>query len=467
MKIHISAICGMGMGSLARLLHSRGHEVGGSDAGIYPPMSTHLERLGITIKSGFNADHIPGDTDLVIIGNAIKRDNPEALETLRRGLKYLSFPQALEEMFLEGKESVVVTGTHGKTTTCSLIAWILESAGLDPSFLIGGIVRNFDASSKLGGGPHFVVEGDEYDTAFFDKGPKFLHYRPRVGVLTSIEFEHADIFGGLEDIKKTFARFVGLIPAGGRLIACFDNRHVREVCDDFPGVPLETYGAAPGAFWRLMDYRGTESGSSFTIVRGDDHFQIKSPLSGRHNALNTVAAFASARALGVAPGKIIAAITSYRGVKRRQEVLGVENDVTVIDDFAHHPTEVRETIIALKGRYQGRRLWAVWEPRTNSSRRNYFQNDYPEAFRHADRVIIAGVYRPEQIEPELLFSPEKLEADLKQLGADARHIKSVDGILDVLLAELAPGDVVLVMSNGAFGHIHERLLAGLRERIST
>ncbi len=465
MKIHMSAICGMGMGSLAQLLKASGHEVTGSDKSYYPPMSTLLEGLGIEIKTGFNPDNISPDTDLVIVGNAVKKENPEAIETLRRGLKYYSFPKALDEMYLKDKTSIVVAGTHGKTTTCTLIAWILETAGLDPSFLIGGILRDLGSSSKLGSGRQFVVEGDEYDTAFFDKGPKFLHYRPHIGILTSIEFEHADIFNDITDCKKTFAKFVELIPTEGKLIGCSDNPAVLEVCKKYKNCPIEFYGEDQAAQWRLADYKPTSDGSSFKIVySATERFDIQSPLAGKYNALNTVAAFAAAYTLGVKANNICQAIKSYRGVKRRQEIRGVADDIVVIDDFAHHPTEVSATITAMKELYAGRRLWAIWEPRTNSSRRNFFQNEYPSAFSEADLVIVAGVYRPEQIEPEKLFSPEKLVEDLTGLGCRARYISKVDDILKVLLKELQPGDIVLVMSNGAFGNIHVRLLDGLRNR---
>jgi UDP-N-acetylmuramate: L-alanyl-gamma-D-glutamyl-meso-diaminopimelate ligase len=462
MKIHMSAICGMGMGSLAQLLKAGGHEVTGSDLHYYPPMSTLLERLGITIKSGFSAENIAEGTDLVIIGNAVRRDNPEVRETLRRKLRYCSFPQALEEIYLQDKISVVVAGTHGKTTTCTIIAWILEHAGRHPGFLIGGIARNFDASSRLGRGVEFVVEGDEYDTAYFDKGPKFLHYRPHLGVLTSIDFEHADIFRDIEDCKNTFVRFIDCIPPEGTLIACGDNVHVLELCRRSKGVPIELYGIGQSSQWRLVDYLPTSTGSTFKILCPDGNATgINSTLTGIHNALNTVAAFGAASSLGIPADTIREAICGYQGVKRRQEVRGVVNDIMIIDDFAHHPVEVSATISAVKERYAGRRLWAIWEPRTNSSRRDFFQDEYPDAFSNADRVIVAPVYHPEQIEPGRLFSPQRLVMELKKRGVDARYGESADDIVCMILAETRGGDAVLVMSNGAFCNIHERLLKGL------
>ena len=468
MKIHLSAICGMGMGSLAQLLRASGHEVSGSDASCYPPMSTLLDRIGIEIKNGFAPEHISEGTELVIIGNAVRSDNPEVGETLRRGLRYLSFPQALEEMYLVQRTSVVVAGTHGKTTTCSLIAWMLHHAGLSPGFLIGGVLRNFDSSSARGAGRHFVVEGDEYHTAFFDRAPKFLHYRPHVGILTSIDFDHADIFSGIAACEDAFASFAALIPPNGRLIACGDDPRVREVCARASVAPVEWYGFRDDSQWRIADYHSAGSGASFTILAdGSETVTIDSPLAGRHNALNAAAAFAAAHGLGVSPGSIRDAIMSYQGVKRRQEVRGVVDDIVVIDDFAHHPIEVRETIAALKERYAGRRLWAVWEPRTNSSRRSFFQNDYPGAFLKADRVIVAGVYHPEQIEPECRFSPEKLVADLRGRGINARVIENVDDILRTIEAELTAGDVLLIMSNGSFGGIHGRIIEALRARSGT
>lgn len=465
MNIHMSAICGMGMGSLAQLLKASGHRVSGSDASVYPPMSTLLAQIGIEIRDGFKPEHIPADTELVIIGNAVRRENPEVEETFRRGLNYYSFPQALEELYLKERVSVVVAGTHGKTTTCALIAWLLHHAGLDPGFLIGGILRNFDSSSSLGGGKHFIVEGDEYHTAFFDRAPKFLHYRPSIGILTSVDFDHADIFSGLDDCKKTFAGFVSLIPRGGRLIACGDDPHVRELISQPCPAAVELYGFNKGAHWRITDFQSTPDGASFAIChRGDSGVRISSPLAGRHNALNLTAAFAAARAVGISPDILAGGAGGYLGVKRRQEVRGVEDEVVVIDDFAHHPAEVGETIAALKSRYRGRRLWAVWEPRTNSSRRNFFQELYPVAFSVADRVIVAGIYHPEQIEPERRFCPARLVADLRARGVNARSIEGVGDIVAMLSAELLRGDVVLIMSNGAFDNIHERLLAALRAR---
>lgn len=450
------------MGSLAQLLKASGHRVGGSDAGIYPPMSTLLARIGIEIRAGFSPAHIPPDTELVIIGNAVRSDNPEVLETQRRGIRYLSFPAALEEMYLAGRTSVVVAGTHGKTTTSSLIAWILHHAGLAPGFLIGGVMRNFGSSSALGSGPPFVVEGDEYHAAFFDRAPKFLHYIPAVGVLTSVDFDHADIFDGLDACKETFGRFASLVPPRGRLIACSDNRHIREIIDGRHSAPIETYGFLDGAEWRLSAYAGSASGAHFTLARrGGDSHRVESPLAGAHNALNATAAFAAASSLGVPPARILSALSTFKGVKRRQEVRGEPRGITVIDDFAHHPTEVRETISAIKERYAGRRLWAVWEPRTNSSRRNFFQEEYPDAFLGADRVVVAGVFRAEQVEPGRRLSPERLAADIGGRGVEARCIERADDILAALISECREGDVVLVMSNGDFEKLPERLIAGL------
>jgi len=428
-------------------------------------MSDLLARKGIEIKNGFSPEHIPADAELVIIGNAVKKDNPEVAETVRRGLRYLSFPQALEEFHLADRTSITVAGTHGKTTTCALIAWILRHAGLDPGFLIGGVLRNFDSSSVPGSGRYFVVEGDEYHSAFFDRRPKFLHYRPRIGVLTSVDFDHADIFGGLEDCVDTFRRFAELIPPDGVLIAATDNPHVRGIVRSAGGARVETYGFEDAASWRISGFESSPQNCSFSL-RHDaaGEYRIVSPLPGRHNALNAAAAFIAAVEAGVPPTAIIEGIGGFLGVKRRQEVRGVTDGIVVIDDFAHHPTEVGETIAAIKGRYDGRRIWAVWEPRTNSSRRNYFQEEYARAFSGADRVIVAGVYHPEQIEEGRRFSPEKLAADLLERGIDARYIETVDRIIGVLAGEARPGDIVLIMSNGAFGNIHERLIDALRKR---
>ncbi|MFH0781088.1 MAG: UDP-N-acetylmuramate:L-alanyl-gamma-D-glutamyl-meso-diaminopimelate ligase [Pseudomonadota bacterium] len=461
--IHLMGICGTGMAALAGMLQQSGFTVTGSDNHVYPPMSLFLDSLNIPIQNGYNAENLCPAPDLVIVGNVITRKNPEAeaLATLR--IPYLSFPQALAHFFIRTRTSLVIAGTHGKTTTCSLLATALFTAGLDPSFMIGGIVRQFNANFRLGGGQYFVVEGDEYDTAFFDKESKFLHYRPHVAVITSLEFDHADIFADLEAIKKSFKKFVALLPKDGLLIANLDDPNVAEVCAEAP-CAVQGYGLNPSHVWALDDLKTVQSSTHFRVLKnGVPWANMRVNLSGRHNCLNSLAVCAVLNHLGVAAETINKGLCSFEGVKRRQEVRGIEKGITVIDDFAHHPTAVKETLVGLKQAYSNQRLIAVFEPRTNSSRRAIFQRDYVFAFDAADLILLREPAPLDGLPPEELFSSVRLaEALVNERNLSAEAFSDTDSILTRLTITLRHGDVVVILSNGGFDNIHSRLLKQLR-----
>jgi len=471
--VHFVAIAGTGMGSLAGLMKARGFEVTGSDVGVYPPMSTALARWGIPVAEGFAAEHVLARRpDLVVVGNAVRPDNPEARAALAAGLRVLSFPDALYEYAIQGRHSVVVAGTHGKTTTTSLIATLLHETGRDPSFLVGGIAANFDGSFREGRGEHFVVEGDEYDTVFFDKTPKFLHYHARTLLLTSVEFDHADIYRDLAHVKSAFRGLVERLPRDGTLVATLAEPNVAEVA---AAAPCRTvgYGAGPaaeaaGVAWLGRGLEASSEGTRFELaVDGAPLGRGFLAAHGRTNVENAVGAIAVLAALGVPPAEALAALPRFRGVKRRQEVRGEVRGITVLDDFAHHPTAVRETLAGLRAGYPGRPLVAVFEPRSNTSRRTVFQRDYAAAFDAADRVVVAGVPAAPIYsatgEVTELFSAEQLAADLRARGKDAVAKDGVDAIVAHLASRCAPGDVVVTLSNGGFGGIWEKLLARLGE----
>lgn len=460
-RIHIIAVCGTGMAALAGLLKKGGHAVTGSDTQIYPPMSTLLEEAGIPCKIGYDPSHIEPNTDLVIIGNAVGKTNPEVVATLERGLPYFSMPAALGEFFLKGKTSLVVAGTHGKTTTSSLLAWVLTSAGLDPGMMIGGWVKNFNSNHRSGKGNYFVVEGDEYDTAFFDKGPKFLHYQPHHAILTSIEFDHGDIYADLTAIKQSFRKFVALLPAEGLLVTAAGDPAIGEVIKG-AGCRIETYGIDEEADWQAEQIHMTGELLSFDVFRRRKKMgTIRSPLAGRHNLKNTLAVIALAYEVGVPWEKIVEGVLRFEGIKRRQEIVGEVRDILIIDDFAHHPTAISETLMALRLRYPTRRLWAVFEPRSATSRRNVFQKEFVAALAPADRIILADIFAPEKIPAEDRLNPEKIISDLVALGKNARFLSTPDRIVSEMVKELAPGDVVCVMSSGGFGGIHQKLISKL------
>jgi UDP-N-acetylmuramate: L-alanyl-gamma-D-glutamyl-meso-diaminopimelate ligase len=487
-KIHLMAICGMGMGSLAGMLKASGYEVRGSDEQVYPPMSTQLQQLGIPYFEGFRASNLDWNPDMVVVGNAITRTNPEATALRERGLPYSSFPKTLAEFFIRDRHAIVVTGTHGKTTTSGIIAWTLQHAGRKPGFMVGGIMKNFETNYNPGTGQYFVVEGDEYDTAYFDKVPKFVHYRPKTGIITSVEYDHADIYEDLDRIKQEFKKFVAMIPVDGLLVACIDAPNVREVIQGTGGVPLETYGYSEQADWTTTEIRKNNGQIAFTVsYHGNTWGTLHTPLIGRHNLLNLLGSAAVLYHLDLTPEEIDAGFRTFEGIKRRQEVRGVVDDIVVIDDFAHHPTAVKETIAAVKAHYispnpplrgvggcnppfEGgqrgviRKLWSVFEPRTAATRRDVFQQEYVDAFFETDIAIIADVYKPDKAPEGHRFSSDQLVQDLRQQGVEAYHISGVEQIVKYLTDHLQSGDIVLIMSNGGFGGIHDKLIETLRER---
>lgn len=459
--IHIMGICGTGMAALAGMLKRSGYRISGSDKAVYPPMSLFLEGLEILVHDGYGAHNLLPRPDLVIVGNVITKDNPEAVALARAQIPYLSFPQALAHFFIRDKTSLVVTGTHGKTTTSSLLASCLHRAGLDPTFMIGGIVREFDANFRLGAGPHFVSEGDEYDTAFFDKVSKFLHYQPDIAIITSLEFDHADIFSDLAAIKRSFIKFVALLPSDGLIIAHLDDPNVVEVVRDAP-CEVQGYGQGEHLDWSLQDIHPTGVSTEFAVsYQGQKWADLAVQLPGTHNCLNALAVVAVLHRLGIKRQVIAQGLLRFGGIRRRQEVRGVAHGITVIDDFAHHPTAVRETLLALKNAYQGQRLICIFEPRTNSSRRAIFQQDYVNCFDAAQLTFIRAALPLDTVPSEDLFSAPQLATDLKARGGKAWACPDTDTILTDLLPLLRANDVVAILSNGGFDNIHERLLKKL------
>jgi UDP-N-acetylmuramate: L-alanyl-gamma-D-glutamyl-meso-diaminopimelate ligase len=464
MKVHLSAICGTAMGSLAGLLQACGHHVTGSDQDVYPPMSDQLAAMGITIRSPYAEENVPADADLVVLGNALSRGNPEVEVVLDRKQRLSSMPALLAEEFLRQRQSLVVAGTHGKTTTTSLVAHLMMEGGLDPSFLVGGVPNDFDRSWRLGGGGHFVVEGDEYDSAFFDKRPKFVHYRPDLAVLGNLEFDHADIYPDLAAVKLAFFRLLQVIPRRGLLVAGTDSANVRELLPSAP-CRVETFGLEEGAAWRAVDAAPLASGWRFRLLRqGRDQGEFTMPLPGEHNVRNALAALAVSMDAGVELETARAALAAFRGVKRRLEVRGVVDGITVYDDFAHHPTAVRETLKTLRrGPAQGR-LVAVFEPRSYTSRTRTFQQDFATALALADRAVVAAAHLPGKVPPAQRVSEAELVASINESGGRGSLIGSVAEIVTTLAGELRPGDQVVVLSNGGFGGIHEKLLQALAAR---
>ena len=466
MHYHLIGICGTAMASLAGMLQARGFKVTGSDQNVYPPMSTQLEALGIEILNGYRAENADIGADVTVVGNAISRGNPELEEVLNRKLMYRSQAEIVKELFIRGRRSLVVAGTHGKTTTTSIATWVCEVGGLDPSFLVGGIVQNFDASFRVTQSDHFVIEGDEYDTAYFDKKPKFMHYLPEIAIVNNIEFDHADIYRDLQEIKFQFSRLMNLVPGNGRLICGIDSPVVREVLDEMQGklfTTIETFGLSEDAKWqaRYIDFTGEKT--RFTVFRdGTSWGEFETHLIGEFNVRNCLAVIIAADAWGIAKEKIQEAFDTFKSVKRRMEVRGTERGVTVIDDFAHHPTAVEETLKALRMKYDGRRLIAVFEPRSWSSRLAVFQAPYSKAFSYADYVIIAGVYNTSKAsELGKVLDVSELVKDIEMQGKPALSFPDADAIIDHLAPELADGDVVAIMSNGGFGGIHDKLLETL------
>ena len=458
LRIYMIAICGTGMSALAGLLKEAGHSVTGSDANIFPPVSILLKNYGIEVKPGYRADNVMESTDLVIFGNAVSQDNPEAKAVMEKGIPFTSLPQALRDFFLEKCKSLVVTGTHGKTTTTSILAWILHSCGKEPGFLIGGWLKNFDSNYRLPKGKYFVTEGDEYDTAFFDKKPKFLHYCPKAAILTGIEFDHADIYQNLEQIKAGFKRFTQLIPKNGFLLI-EDSCVNMEESISTAQCEVETYGFSGGANWRVSEYSPKKGRGSFLLSHnGIPLRRFDFPMIGRHNAQNASSAVALAIKLGVPTEDVAKALANFKGIKRRQEILGEKNGVTVIDDFAHHPTAINLTLEAVRLAFPGRRIWAVFEPRSATSRRNIFQKKFVQCFQHADKVILSRLFAPEKIPPKDRLDLDLLISELQEFGKEAYLIPQVQDIIESIVKNKKNGDVIMIMSSGGFSGIHQKLL---------
>ena len=467
MHYHLIGICGTAMASLAGMLQSRGHKVTGSDRQVYPPMSTQLESLGIEILNDYRAENADIGADCTVVGNAISRGNAELEEVLNRKLLYRSQAEIVKEEFIRGRRSLVVAGTHGKTTTTSIAAWVCEVGGLNPSFLVGGIVQNFGASFRVSDGEHFVIEGDEYDTAYFDKKPKFMHYLPEIAIVNNIEFDHADIYRDLWEIKYQFSRLMNLVPSNGRLIIGIDSPVAREVLEEMRGklfTQIETFGTSDEAKWQAREIDFSGERTKFKIFCEKEFWgEFETDLIGEFNVRNCLAVIIAADAWGIPKEKIQQAFDTFKSVKRRVEIRGVERGVTVIDDFAHHPTAVEETLKALQMKYSGQRLIAVFEPRSWSSRLAVFQEPYAKAFEYADYVIIAGVYNTQKVsELGKVLNVEELVEQIKSNGKTAFCLPDADSIVSHLTPELKENDVVAIMSNGGFGGIHEKILNVLK-----
>jgi UDP-N-acetylmuramate: L-alanyl-gamma-D-glutamyl-meso-diaminopimelate ligase len=461
-RIHFIGICGTAMATLAAMLKTRGHDVQGSDSGVYPPMSEFLARERIAVFEGYRAEHITPDLDRVIVGNAISRGNPELEEVLDRKVRFVSMPEAIRDEFLWQSRSIVIAGTHGKTTTTALAGWLLTAAGRDPSVLVGGIAVNLDGSYRLGAGRDFVIEGDEYDSAFCDKTAKFLKYLPDIAVVGNLEYDHADIYADMEALRTAFRRLVALIPRNGRLILGADSPEALRLAAG-ARCPVQTFGTRTDADWRASAVTPDGDGIRFDLtVRGERMGPVSVPLWGEHNVWNVLAAMAVGEAAGLAVADMIGALEQFRGVRRRLELRGVARGVSVFDDFAHHPTAILETLRAVRWSYPDRRIWAIFEPRSATSCRRIFQDDFVRAFREsgADEVILASVFRQSLPEDQRL-SVGEIVAQLRADGRRARHIATVPEIVAAVAAEARDGDLVVIMSNGGFGGIHQQLLAAL------
>ena len=467
--VHVIGIGGSAMAPLAGMLREHRFRVTGSDSGVYPPASTLLESLGIPFFNSFDAAHLHPVPDLVVVGNIIARGNPELEEVLDRQIPYRSMPEILEEVFLPGRHSIVVSGTHGKTTTTAMLAWIFQTAGKRPNFLVGGVAENFGKSYGLGGGEDFILEGDEYETAFWDRGPKFFHYHPDDLIITSLEYDHADIYPDFATYELAFRRLVNLVPRRGRVILWGDKDTsgpaIRRASEK-AFCPVETYGFAPGNDWIASDLVVEGEAMRFRLTYRDDRFaEFKLAASGRHNVLNALAAIAVAHGRGIGAEVLAKALATFRSVKRRMDVKGELRGVLVVDDFAHHPTAVRATIEAARARWPGRRLWAILEPRSNSMRRKVFQEALPGALALADRVVLAGVFRAQQLGDENRLDPESVAQSVRDLGIDARVLAGSEAIAEHLAEEARPGDLLLVMSNGSFDGLCDKLRAKLERSV--
>ena len=453
------------MAPLAGMLREHGFHVSGSDSGVYPPASTLLEKLGIPFFNSFDAAHLEPAPDLAVIGNVIARGNPELEEVLDRRIPCRSLPEMLEEVFLPGKHSIVVSGTHGKTTTTAMLAWIFQTAGKRPNFLVGGVAENFGKSYGLGGGGEFILEGDEYETAFWDRGPKFFHYHPDDLIVTSLEYDHADIYPDFETYQLAFRRLVNLVPRRGRVVIWGDTEEsgpALKRAAEKAFCPVETYGFSNGNDWLAGDFAVEGELMHFRVAhRGALFGEFSLTATGKHNVLNAMAAMAVAHGRGIGAKQIAEALATFRSVKRRMDVKGEVGGVLIVDDFAHHPTAVRATIEAARTRWPGRRLWAILEPRSNSMRRKVFQDALPKALALGDRVILGGVYRAQQLGDENRLDPETVAESVRALGRDARVFPSADAIAEHLSANAQAGDLLLIMSNGSFDGLCEKLLKRL------
>ena len=466
--VHIMGIGGTAMAALAGCLGDAGYTVTGSDGNkVYPPMRDYLAQRGITPMEGYEAANLAHSPDLVIVGNVVRAVYPEAEALLASDIPYMSFPALLGARFIGAKRCIVMAGTHGKTTTTSIAAWLLQSAGRDPGFLVGGVMANFDRTARAGGAEHFVIEGDEYDTAFFDKGPKFLHYRPSTAVLTSIEFDHADIYRDLAHCQESFQKLVSILPEDGCLVARWDADAVAEVARE-AACEVRRYG--PGQSWdgRIEDVDTERGVMRFSVLEAGRVFgTFESQMVGEHNLYNQVAITAALAREGLTASELAQGFSTFKGIKRRQEIVDEPGRVTIIDDFAHHPTAVEVTLDALRLRFGGRRMWAVFEPRSNTSRRNVFQDAYAQSFGAADLVVIAEPTNLERIPVEERMNAGQLVDDLRARGKEAWVWPDADAIAAQITANAQPSDVVAVLSNGGFGGIHGKLIDGLKQRFST
>ena len=466
--VHVIGIGGSAMAPLAGMLREHGFRVTGSDSGVYPPASTLLESLGISFFHTFEAAHLQPAPDLVVVGNIIARGNPELEEVLDKRIAYRSMPEMLEEVFLPGKHSVVVSGTHGKTTTTAMLAWIFHTAGKRPNFLVGGVAENFGKSYGLGGGEEFILEGDEYETAIWDRGPKFFHYHPDDLIVTSLEYDHADIYPDFEAYQLAFRRLVNLVPGRGRVVIWGDTEEsgpaLRRAAEK-AFCPVETYGFGPGNDWMASHLVVEGETMRFQVAHKGKLFgEFAMTATGRHNILNAMAALIVAQGRGIAAQEIAKALATFRSVKRRMDVKGEIGGVLVVDDFAHHPTAVKATIEAARERWPARRLWAILEPRSNSMRRKVFQEALPKALALGDRVILGGVFRAQQLGDDNRLDPESVAESVRALGKEARVFATSDAIADRLSAEAKAGDLLLIMSNGSFDGLCEKLLKKLGSR---
>ena len=461
-RIHLIGVAGTGMGSFAGMLKASGYQVTGSDENVYPPMSTQLERWGIEVMTPYRPGNLDrARPDLVVVGNVVRSVNPEATAMRERGLGHVSFPQALGDLFLAPRHAVVVVGTHGKTTATAMMGALLHHAGRDPSFLVGGVTRDFESNFRLGAGPHFVVEGDEYDTAYFDKGPKFLHYRPRTAIFTSCELDHADIYRDEAHYDSAFERFAEILPADGFLAACASYPSVLRIARR-ARCRVETYSAESAADWEARGLELAPDGARFDLVhRGRTLVRAHLAVGGPHNVENALGVAAAATGLGLAPGEIAAGLSAFRGVKRRQEVRGVAGGVTVVDDFAHHPTAVAKTLQAIRGSFPAGRILACFEPRSNTSRRNLHQREYASAWPGAAEVFILRPAPTDRVPEGERLDVDRLAREIASSGPPARACATVEEMVQAVAASARPGDVVVAMSNGAFGGIWDKLLGAL------